>query len=403
MVVHAYYPEGETRVERQAGALIARGYEVDVVCLRRAGQRVVDRHSGVNVYRLAVRRHKGRGVVVQFLEYLVFLILATFKTAALHRRRRYQVVQVHNLPDFLVLAAALPKLGRARVVLDLHDLMPEFYAARFGTSLRSWAARVLVWQEQLSCRFADHVITVTKQWRQTLIDRGLAAEKVTVVMNVADSRVFHRAGLSEPRSAADGEFALLYHGNLTHRYGIDLAIEAVGLVRAQIPGICLTIHGGGDYQAALYQKAEELGLQQHIRFSHRSLPTEELPNLIRQADVGLVPYRRDLFTDGILPTKLMEYVAVGLPVIAARTPTIAAYLNETMVQFFTPGDAPDLARCIVALYHDRERLARLVEQSDEFNRRYNWTLLGAEYVALVERLGAQPARRRRKKHRGSEG
>jgi glycosyltransferase involved in cell wall biosynthesis len=111
--------------------------------------------------------------------------------------------------------------------------------------------------------------------------------------------------------------------------------------------------------------------------------------MIKKADVGLVPYRRDLFTDGILPTKLMEYVALGVPVIAARTPVIETYFDETMVQFFTPGEPEDLARCILALHADRQRLTALAQNADRFNQRYNWKAVSAAYVALVERLNSR--------------
>jgi len=386
MVVHAHYPIGETRVEREARALVDNGYAVDVICLRGGSEPAEAIQDGIAVYRLPVKRHKRSGAGVQLLEYLTFFVLAFFKLAALHRRRRYAVVQVHNLPDFLVFAALLPKLSGARVILDLHDLMPEFYAARFATGLANWRVRLICWQERLSCGFADHVITVTEPWRQTLIQRGVPAEKTSVVMNVADDRVFHRQPPAVSPVVEDGHFNLIYHGNLTQRYGLDEVLRAVDLVCQSVPHIHLTVHGWGDYRQALMDLADELGMGQHVHFSSRALLTAELPELIRSADVGVVPYRRDVFTDGILPTKLMEYVALGVPVIAARTSAISAYFDESMVEFFTPGDAQDLARCILALYSDRARLARLAQAAEKFNQLYNWPAQRAAYVRLVDQL-----------------
>jgi hypothetical protein len=128
MVVHAYYPLGETRVEREALALIEQGYEVDVLCLRDQDEPAQEVTDGVNIYRLSVKRHRGRGPALQMLEYLAFFILVMAKLFVLHRQRRYGVVQAHNLPDFLVFSALWPKLTGARVILDLHDLMPELAA-----------------------------------------------------------------------------------------------------------------------------------------------------------------------------------------------------------------------------------------------------------------------------------
>ena len=204
MVVHAYYPIGETRVEREARVLIDHGYEVDVICLLGKGEPVVEAKDGINVYRLPVKRYVSGGVFSQFFEYLAFLVLALFKLASLHRERRYRTVQLHNLPDFLVFAGLVPKLTGSKLILDIHDLMPEFYAARFNTDLNSLPVRLVRWQEKISCRVADHVITVTEPWRQTLIERGVPAEKVSVVMNVADDQIFNRDLVPQLPAGEDG-------------------------------------------------------------------------------------------------------------------------------------------------------------------------------------------------------
>ena len=120
MVVHAQYPVGETRVQREALALVDRGIDVDVLCLRGHGEPASERVDGVTVRRLPVGRHRGRGLAWQLVEYLAFFVLASAVLSALHLRRRYRTVQVHNLPDFLVFCALVPKLTGAGVLLDLH-------------------------------------------------------------------------------------------------------------------------------------------------------------------------------------------------------------------------------------------------------------------------------------------
>jgi glycosyltransferase involved in cell wall biosynthesis len=384
MVVHAHYPIGETRVQREALALVSAGFEVDVLCLRAEGEPARDKEDGVTIYRLPLRRHRGRGLFFQLLEYLAFFVLAFGTLIGLHTKKRYLTMQVHNLPDFLIFAALYPKLTGARLILDSHDLMPEFFAAKTGGNMSGWPVRLLIWQEQLSCRFADHVVSVTELWRDTLIARGVRADKISVVMNVADSQVFNQDNRIPAEN--NNRFGLIYHGTLTKRYGVDLVIRAVDIVREQIPSIHLTIHGKGEYYQDLVGLVSRLELDTHVRFSTDYVPTTELPRLIGSADVGVVPNKRNVFTDGILPTKLMEYVALGTPVIAARTPAIAAYFDDNMVKFFEPGNITDLANCIVELYSDRRRLAQLARNSDKFNQRYSWTKVAADYVALVDRL-----------------
>ena len=387
MVVFAHYPASETRVHREAEALLNRGYEVDIICLREFGMRpeaafeIVDR---ARVYRLPVSRfYGGVGYFRQFVEYMAFFLLVMLTLTWLHLRRRYATIQVHNLPDFLVFAAWFPKLLGATLILDLHDLMPEFFAARSGRSIKSWLVRLVIWQELLSCRFADQVITVTQLWRQTLIRRGLPQSKVSVVMNVPDDLVFRRNG--RPTSRGDSTFRLFYHGALAKHNGVDLILGAVARLQNECPNLHLCIHSGvtGHQKDELVALANRLGITDRVDFSGELLAVSELPKLIGTADVGLVPYRNDVFADGILPTKLMEYVALGLPVIAARTSAIATYFDDTMVQFFQPGDVEDLTRSIRNLYHDRERLRELARNAEHFNRQHNWTTEGASYVALL--------------------
>jgi glycosyltransferase involved in cell wall biosynthesis len=383
MVVHAYYPLTETRVQREAEALVDAGYAVDVICLREPGDRPRERYRGVEIHRLPVRLDK-RTLGRQFLNYLHFLALATVRLCRLQLRHRYATVQVHNLPDFLVLCALVPKLQGVPIILDLHDLMPEFFDGRFGPGRRRSLARLIRWQERLACRFADHVITVSDHWRQTLIARGVAEHKCSVVMNVADERHFGRCGA---RSPTDGLFRLIYHGTVTHRYGLDLAVRAVDLVRAEIPEIRLTILGRGDLMPTLVELRRQLSLEAHVELRDEYVTVaDRLPEILRTADLGIVPYRDDVFTDGLLPTKLMEYAVIGIPCIAARTTAIDAYFRGTMVEFFAPGDVEDLARRIRELRHNPARRQSLARGCHNFTCRYNWERVGAQYVALVKAL-----------------
>ncbi len=387
MIVHAYYPLGETRVQREAEALLQHGYEVDVICLRGKNQPAQDTAKGVNIYRLPVKRSLKKTLTVQLLEYLFFFFLAMLKVFKLHWQQGYKVIQLHNPPDFLVFSAWLPKLFGARVILDLHDLMPEFYMGRFQQGKNSFSVRLICLQERLACGFADSVITVSHHWRQALIARGVAAEKINVVMNVADDRIFFPSPTPK-HPEADGALRLIYHGTVTQRYGLDLVLQAMAKLRRQAPELHLTILGDGDDMDALMQLAQDLSLDSQVTFCREMRPAEDLPAFILAADAGIVPYRNDPFTDTLVPTKLLEYAALGLPSIAARTTAISEYFDDTMVKFFSPGSVDDLTRCLLTLYTNRAQLAQLAVGIQKFNQQYRWTDISAAYLALVEKLGA---------------
>lgn len=384
MIVHSIYPYDETRVQRQAEALCERGIEVDVICLREGSEPVFELVQGVQVFRVPVRRDKQRGALGQLWEYLAFALLAFFQLTRLHLSRRYDVVQVHNLPDFLVFAAVIPRLTGSQIILDLHDLMPEFYCARFNTSMSSLPVRLVAWQERLACRFAHHVITVTELWRQTLICRGVAPAKCSVVMNLADPRYFGRSAASKEPS---GTLRLIYHGTITWRYGLDLLLQALARVRATIPDVHLTVHGRGEYLDVIHSLVRSLQLEPQVSIDSDLLDASDLAQLILSNHIGVIPYRRNIFTDGILPTKLMEYIALGRTVIAARTPAITAHFDENMIEFFAPEDVEDLARRIVYLYEHPERQRELAHNAAGFNIKYNWSAEQERYVNLVTQLG----------------
>lgn len=385
MVVHAYYPRGETRVQREAMALVARGYEVDVVCLRDRGESRRGNDDGVRIVRLPARRHRGRGFLLQLLEYIWFFTLAMGTLTARHVRNAYQTVQVHNLPDFLVFAALWPKLTGSAIILDIHDLMPEFFAARTGKSLQSPLVRVVALQERVSCAFADHVITVTALWRGRLIERGVDARKVSVVMNVADPRFFQRSDVPA-NDEHPVRFELLYHGTFARRYGTDLIVEAMALVSPELPDVYATILGDGDLRREVVSMTREFGLEGRITVSEGMVGVEDVAAAVAKAHVGLVPNREDVFTEGILPTKLLEYVAMGVPVIAARTPGVTDFFSEDQLEFFTPGDAGDLAVRIRHLHASEQRRRELARSADAFNSTYSWEVISSQYASLIASL-----------------
>jgi glycosyltransferase involved in cell wall biosynthesis len=388
MVVYAPYPLGETRVQREAEALVRAGYEVDVICIRLPGDSSIDEYKGVRIYRqkfqLPFSLTKGTSLSEKFVNYLRFFFSAGIHLTQLYFKKHYSTIQVHNLPDFLVFCAIIPKLLGTPIILDLHDLMVEFYAGRFGKNT-SFTTRLINWQERLACRFADHVITVSEHWRQALSDRGVPSDKCTVVMNVADDKIFFPSNGNHSQTKKHHGFRLIYHGSMQERYGLDLAVQAIARIQHEIPDVHLSLMGAGPFLPNLREMIDNLGLNEYVSIEPLHL-AEDLPDIINSCDVGVVPYRSDIFTDGLLPTKLMEYAAMEVPAIAARTSTIQAYFNDANVEFFEPGNVDDLARCILLLFHHQDRLVTLAQRSRNFNQRYNWAKIGALYVALVNQL-----------------
>jgi len=393
----------DPRVRREAQALAERGDQVDFLCLRQPGTNAASRWQdvdGVHVCHLPFKKYQGANQIAYLLSYILFLFISAFWLTGLHFRRRYQVIQVHTMPDFLIFAALVPRIFGCKLILDMHDLTSDLYSVKF----RSKLLRPLVWglrlQERLSAGLAHHVVTVHEPYRQVLIQRGIKPQKISVLMNAPDDRIFSMAVRETgklPSSAASGapSFTLVYHGTIVARYGLDVMLRAVALLRerdvdsgsSSVPNLRLVVYGKGDDLPRLLALRSELGLEDVTYFHGKHVPLEQLPGLLIQADLAVVPNLSNPFTDYVLPTKLMEYAAIGVPAVVARTPVVSQYFDDEMVAYFTPGDAHDLARHIDALAHDPARRRALARNAHQrFTQRYNWTAIKQGYYALVDSL-----------------
>jgi glycosyltransferase involved in cell wall biosynthesis len=384
LIRQGFYPL-DTRVRREVAALAAAGHEVDVLCVRRPGQRLRERLGPVTVYRLPlpVRRAEGRAGYV--LRYAVFALAVALLASALAVRRRWSVVQVNSMPDALVFAAAVPRLLGARVVLDLHECMPEFFSVKFGVSMRHPVVRLVAAAEQASIRFADRVITCTEQMREAFVARGAAPEKVTVVLNSSDEAVFD-AARHPPAPRRDGRFTLICHGAIERSYGHDTLVRAAALLRDELPGLRIEIYGDGTYREELTRLADSLGLNGSLWMSDGWVPIDELVAAIAAADAGVVAMRRDRFRELTHCNKMFDFIAMRRPAIVSRTRAVEAYFGEDAFALFESGDEQDLARAIRALHADPALGARLVARAGAAGAPYRWERQRRVYTRVIEEL-----------------
>lgn len=370
---------------REVSALAALAHEVDVVCLRKEGEPRRERDGRVTVWRLPMRHRRGTRVVPYLVEYGMFFLMATSLVTALHLRRRFRLVQVNSPPDVLVLCSAVPRLLGARVLLDLQECLPEFFATKFSTSMDHPAVRLIARLEQFSIRYADLVITPTRQMRATFVARGGDPKKITVVMDGADEDVFTEA--DAPGEAGDsGGFRLISHGTVEEYYGLDTVIEAVALLRDAIPELRFDVYGDGTDLDRLTQLAQKLGVEEFVHFTGEFVPLDDLVRAIARSDAGVVAIKRDPFRDLTLTNKMFDFIAMRKPVIASRTRSVEETFDSSCIELFESGNAEDLARAIRAVYDDPERRGRMVERAAEIAEGYQWAEQREVYRDAVERL-----------------
>ncbi len=383
MVAYTNYRR-DPRVKREAEALVEAGHRVVFLARRQPGEPDRETIAGVEVIKTFALKEKCDSFAEYMLDYLAF-----FLAVVLHLLRhplRYDLVHVNNMPDFLVFAAWWPRLIGRPVIHDVHDLMPELFAEKFASGAEHWAVRALLLQERWAGKFASAVLTVEDRLKHILAERGIPASKITVLMNLPDDRIFaSRAPV--PAKSADEQFVLVYHGTLAHRLGLDIAIKAVATARTRVPKLELRIIGAGEERARLIELKDQLQLEDVITFSEGFVPVEHIPGLIADADLGLIPLRISGGTDIMLPTKLLEYVCVGIPCVTPRTGTIARYFDSSMVEFFEAENPDSLAAAIVRLHADPERRCALAANATaRFGRTFRWNEHKKVYTTLVARL-----------------
>ena len=385
MVVHSYCP-ADPRVRREAEALAEAGWEVDVLCLRDRGQAASETVGGVRYLRFPLRRRRG-GALRYAFEYAVLLALGFAAGVVLHGRRRYRLVQAHNMPDFLVFCGLVPWVTGAPVLLDLHDPIPELYMSKFGLPRDSALIRALTMLEGLSLRFADRALVATGAFRRRLVERGRDPARLSVVLNAPDPRLFRPAETSRPAGAPP---VLLFHGTVTERSGVDVAIRAAERVRASGRELRLVILGDGDFLPEVRRLAAEGDRPAWIDV-RGPVPLERVPAAIAACDIGVVPNRGGAFSELALPTRIFEVLSVGRPVVCARSPAVLDLFHEDDLLFFEPESEDDLSRVLSAALDDPARRARCVAAGTRVAAEHAWAREKRVYLDVVEELTAGDA------------
>lgn len=332
------------RVKRHAEALAARGDEVDVICL---GSPELRPSNKVYPIGIDIPRYRGTSRAAYIRSYVRFFLQA--RSIAIRRSiaSRYDAAIVCSIPDAMVLSALPLRRRGARVILDIHDTMPELYREKFSGRKGRIGAGALLLEERASAFLADRVLAVHELHRERLALAGVPRDKIRVVLNSPDPRIF--SPLARMPGGAPQQFTIVCHGTITKRLGLDIAMGAVELLRARIPDLQLIVIGPGEYLDEAKALVAAMNLQKNVSFRPAVL-IEDLPVALAQADVGLIPNRASAATHLMLPVKLMEYAALGIPVIASNLRTIEHYFGNGAVRLFEAGNPHALADAIEELY-----------------------------------------------------
>jgi glycosyltransferase involved in cell wall biosynthesis len=384
MIAYTNY-KTDPRCLRAAEAAVSAGFHVDFIALRREGEPPVEDVHGVRLYHLAQARYRGKALLAYVLNYLLFFIRCFFKAAALHWKNRYSVVHVNNMPDFFVFCAFVPKVMGAKVILDIHDPMPNTFASKYKKGESSLIYKLLLWQERLSARYADRVITVHDPVRDhVLAGHGLNCGAIGVVANFPDDELFQ----AQKNYEINGRLKMVFHGTILERYGLRTVVEAI----AALPNrdrLSLKIIGEGDFSEDLKKLIEFHQLAGTVDFENRSFPAREIPARISGCNLGLSPLIISSSTNYALPLKLVEYICLGMPVITVRAAAITHYFDEDDCLFYQHDDPKSLTQLLERLLKNPDLLLFYRARALALRERFSWKKERAKYINLLGEL-SQP-------------
>jgi len=384
MITHSIY-ERDTRVKRYAEYLVRDGYTVDVIALSPEDDQPVAQPASIRVYHVPRRRMRREGLSQAFEWGLAAFLMFVYVTA-LDLRYGYDLIHVHNMPDFLVFCAIFPRLRGTPVIFNVHDPVPEVAMSKFHASISHPVVMLNRFVERISIRFSSHVVTATPVFRDILVRRGAPPGKITVVMNAASS-IFCKREVSPP--AHRFGFTLLYVGTIAKRYGLDILVKALAILKPKIQGLRLRgfpkIRGEGEGLRQCLELANELGIRDLVELNDPA-PLEEMPEIMRQADLGVYPARRDIHMDIALSLKIPEMVNVGLCVVSSRLAVLEELYGEDAIAFVPPEDPEALADMILELYHSPGERERLATKALERSKDFTWENQYKKYIEVVEQL-----------------
>jgi glycosyltransferase involved in cell wall biosynthesis len=388
-ITYDYYPF-DTLLRRTAEAIASVGHEYHVICSTDESRKKFEVFNGVHIHYAPMRRISEKSLGLMMLSWGLFLLLALVKVTHLHFKQKFHVVHVHNIPDFLVFAALIPKVFGSRVILEVQDVSPELMAVKAKGRLQRIVICLATWQERISTAFADHVLTVGWPFEALLLKRGVPQKKLSSVLNSADPSIFALEKRTEPflgEATAERPLILMYHGTLAERCGLDIAIRALVKARATAPYLCLYIRGSGEAVPHLERLAQELGVTDHVLFFPYCSP-DEVVDFVAQGDIGIIPYRSDGFMDLLLPTKAYEFALMRRPMIVSNTVGMRSMFRPASILLCDPSSEDSFAEAIIDLYQHPEKRAQLVTNAEQDYAPYRWELMAERYQQLLASLAA---------------
>jgi len=383
-LLHGYYPN-DPRVRRQAEALLRTGFDVQVICTSDNSKARRWECDGVKVTEVALAKSRG-GILAYGYQYIRMAQLCWRAVREFCSERLPAFVQVATLPDFLIWGALPARRKGVPIVLDLHESMPDFFSSKYPGPLSRFVSRPLRLLEKHCADLADELLTVNDEIASVLEAR--LGRRPRVILNTVDERIFPWRRSSVAWDS--GPKNLAYHGTITSIYGLDLVLQALPGVLAAHPNTRFHIIGDGPAKSELELLTQELGISEAVRF-HGSVPLKDISDTLKTIHLGIVPTRKDKFLTMSLATKLLEYVYLGIPVVASDLAAVKRHFGPGKhLYLFESNNSRDLQNVLLrALDAGKAEIQSRVSAATEIYDSIAWPEMQKKYIAFARSLAGE--------------
>ena len=382
MITQSLYPI-DPRVRRQAEKLEKEGFNVDILCVDIDNGCEIESYGSVTAYRvLKYVRHEDQ--LNYFIFSLKFFLFCFIKLQSLYKVKKYELIQVHNMPDYHIFIGFVQKIFfSVPLVLDIHDLTVDLFQEKWSGKKSKLLLPLIKFVEKISCLFANHILTVTDECVNILIKRGVRKDKITLILNTANEELFTFDNKRNFKVIKEN-LTLFYHGTIAERFGLHTVIQALPQIEKSIPNTQFIMYGKYDqaYKGELIRLITKLGLEGKVHL-HSIVPIEKILGILRFVDIGVVPYLASDYMHLSLSTKAFEYAACGIPIISSRLKSMEGVFRSQSISFFEAGIPDDFAKKTVELCNNPNFRKAAIYSAIEDLDKISWKVMSKKYFDLI--------------------
>ena len=381
IVVYANYSR-VTRVRKYAESLSREGFNIDIISLN---ENYTPRFNNISLIKYPLPRVRISKIWYVF-EYLLFFIYVSVVLTFRNFYRHYRIIQIQNMPDFLVFTALIPRILGTKVILDMHDPMPELFMTKYHVNDSDRMVWLIKFVEKLSFMFSDKILTANDEFKRIFLKRNrFISKKIEVISNCPDPRIFKKRGNGKRGKT----FNLLYMGTVDERFGLDTIIMGINLIRNKIPNLVLTviprIQNEGKYFQEILEYILENNLNDYVKI-YSPKPAEMIIPDLRKTHIGIVPLKKSVFTELLIPVKLLEFIQMDIPIIATKTRTLSKNFRNDQICFLNKNTPFEFASALLKLYKNVKMRKFLSLNARKYLEDNNWPADNKKYLGIVNSI-----------------